>query len=43
LDVQFCKSVIHSIGALTYGDAQAMLDNPALVRNLSNLPLLRDC
>jgi exosome complex exonuclease DIS3/RRP44 len=38
LDVQFCKSVIHSIGALTYGDAQAMLDNPALVRNCATLP-----
>ena len=36
LDVQFCKSVIHSIAALTYGDAQAMLDNPALVRTLTN-------
>jgi len=28
VDADFCKSVIHSIGAHTYGEAQEMLDDP---------------
>ena len=28
LNADFCKSVIHSVGAHTYGEAQAMLDDP---------------
>ena len=29
IDVSFCKSVIHSVASLTYGEAQAMLDAPS--------------
>jgi exosome complex exonuclease DIS3/RRP44 len=29
IDVSFCKSVIHSIASLSYGEAQAILDDPS--------------
>jgi exosome complex exonuclease DIS3/RRP44 len=28
IDVRYCKSVIHSVGSLSYADAQLMMDNP---------------
>jgi exoribonuclease R len=28
INADFCKSIIHSIGAHTYGEAQEMLDDP---------------
>lgn len=34
-DVRFCKSVIHSVASLTYDEAQAMLDDPGRVDNVS--------
>lgn len=28
MDVDFCKSIIHSVAGLTYNEAQVMLDDP---------------
>lgn len=28
IDVEFCKSIIHSVAGLTYNEAQLMLDDP---------------
>lgn len=28
MDVDFCKSIIHSVAGLTYNEAQLMLDDP---------------
>ena len=28
VDVDFCKSIIHSVAGLTYNEAQVMLDDP---------------
>jgi exosome complex exonuclease DIS3/RRP44 len=47
IDADFCKSIIHSIGAHTYGEAQTMLDDPTRsdvkaesVRHLNHLAKL---
>lgn len=44
LDVNFCKSIIHSVAGLTYNEAQLMLDDPNIhdvkaegVRRLNSL------
>lgn len=44
VDVDFCKSIIHSVAGLTYNEAQLMLDDPNIqdvkaesVRRLNDL------
>ena len=38
LNADFCKSIIHSVGAHTYGEAQEMLDDPNHPEQASKRP-----